>query len=247
MIHSTDGRTIWKELRQRTEGTCDRESCWLRQSFAAGIDDKELLHYTFAPRSPASWKKKPNEWLSSTDITSVMKRYEREHPDFEFLGPAPIDFDSADDSGPGCVWDEICKFNIDDCLKRGKYRIGFIFNTDPHYKNGSHWIAMFVNMTPGEENYIYYFDSNGDKCPKQIIALRRRIVAQGKDTETAAPIVFTNRDNAGTQHQQTDTECGMYCLYFITSLLTDRLPPDYFGKTIVRDRVVERHRKIFFS
>ena len=31
-------------------------------------------------------------------------------------------------------------------MKRGKTKIGIIFNTDPHDKPGQHWISMFINI-----------------------------------------------------------------------------------------------------
>ena len=51
---------------------------------------------------PESWKKKPNEWLSSVDITKVMKQYGSAYRDFEFLGPSPIDYDTHKYNGE-CV------------------------------------------------------------------------------------------------------------------------------------------------
>ena len=88
-----------------------------------------------------SYENNINEWLSSVDIESVMHQYEDIYPEFKFLGPSPIDFDSRIQFRR-CVCG--LKFNIDvNQLKDGKIKIAFIFNTDPHYKSGSHWIAMF--------------------------------------------------------------------------------------------------------
>lgn len=196
--------------------------------------------YVFAPKAPNSWDKHPNEWLTSTDITSVMKRYERQHPNFEFIGPAPIDFDSKDTNKNGCVWKELCEFSVKDCLNRKKTQIGIIFNTDPHYKSGSHWIAMFVNL---KKKFIYFFDSNGDPCPKQIDSLRKRIQTQAKEMRKS----LKYHSNVGFRHQQTTTECGMYCLYFIISLLTEKHGVDSFTSKKLGDSTMMRHRGVFFS
>ena len=40
-------------------------------------------------------EKNPQEWLSSDEITDVMKQYEDKYDNFVFLGPSPIDFESA--------------------------------------------------------------------------------------------------------------------------------------------------------
>jgi len=218
---------------------CDRESCWLRQNFIKNNLDKELTQYTFAPKSPASWKKNKNEWLSSVDIENVMKQYEKAFSNFTFLGPSPIDFDLKQMYGE-CVWEELCKFDLKQYISNGKTKIGIIFNTDPHYKDGSHWIAMFVDV---KKKYIFYFDSNGDAPPKEIIVLSERIKKQGK-------LLGINMEVTGNypkEHQQGNTECGMYTLYFISELVKDNKTPDYFKEHTITDHDMEELRTKFFN
>ena len=38
-------------------------------------------------------------------------------------------------------------------IMKGKTNIGIIFNLDPHYKQGSHWVAVFIKVRKKE---IYY-------------------------------------------------------------------------------------------
>jgi hypothetical protein len=212
----------------------------MAQEFAKRKSNSTEWKHIFAPKAPDSWKRNPTEWLTSTDITSVMKRYEAKYPQFEFIGPAPIDFDSPDSTRRGCVWKELCEFSVKDCIERDKMQIGIVFNTDPHYKSGSHWIAMFVDLKKG---FIYFFDSNGQPCPKQIDVLRKRIQSQAEDTGN----VLEYKSNVGTRHQQKNTECGVYCLYFISSLLTGKHGVDTFTSKKFRDQVMVKHRRVFFS
>ena len=51
-----------------------------------------------------------------------------------------------------------CKFDLKDYLKEGKNKIGIVFNMDPHYKSGSHWISLFINV---KKKVIFFFDSVG--------------------------------------------------------------------------------------
>ena len=46
-------------------------------------------------------------------------------------------------------------------------------------------------------------------------------------------------------HQHTDTECGMYCLYFIVSLLKNKHNFHYFKKKRIPDKHVENFRQIY--
>ena len=202
-IISNNSKEIWNELRKNMSNSCDRESCWLRSKFMEGKINNELLNYTFAPSSSNIWSS--NEWLSSVDIEGVMKQYEKYYKCFEFLGPSPIDFDDHKLYGE-CVWEELCKLNLSNMIKRGKNKIGIILNTDPHYKDGEHWIALFINI---KQKYIFYFDSNGNREPKEVLTLIKKLNNQGNSLGIKFDVLINK-----LEHQRTNSECGMYCLYF---------------------------------
>jgi len=239
MVTSNEPREIWESLKQRLKNVCNKESCWLKQNFASSGLDKEMLMYTFAPKSPDDWKKNPNEWLNSIDIENVMKQYEQTYSNFAFLGPSPIDFDVKQMYGE-CVWEELCKFDLKHYISNGKNKIGIIFNTDPHYKDGSHWIAMFIDV---KKKYIFYFDSNGDPAPKEIETLMQKIKHQADGLGIKMEIT----GNYPKEHQQGNTECGMYTLYFISELLKDHKTPEYFKQHTITDHDMEELRTKFFN
>ena len=107
------------------QDVCSNESCWLRQKFMEGNVNNEMMNYTFAPKSPKTWSNNPNEWLSSLEIESVMKQYEKYYKCFVFLGPSPIDFDSHKFFGE-CVWEELCNFNLEKLINKGIKKIGIV-------------------------------------------------------------------------------------------------------------------------
>lgn len=230
---------VWKELKMHMSNVCNNEQCWLKQSFVQNNLDNDLISYTFAPSSPSSWKKNRNEWLSSVDIEKVMKQYEKKYICFDFIGPSPIDFDSHVYKNE-CVWKELCEFNLSYYLSKGKNKIGIIFNTDPHYKDGSHWISLFINIRKG---FIFYFDSNGNPVPKEIKALVDRIIEQGK----LLNINLTFDQNYPTEHQYGNTECGMYSLYFIIQMLKDNHDINYFKNHRIKDEDMEELRGTYFN
>ena len=117
-IKTNDLKTIWAFLQENLQNVCDKESCWLNQKFV-DVKTSKALSESFAPVAPASWKKKPTEWLSSTDILKVMKQYEKAYKCFEFMGPSPIDYDTKQIYGE-CVWQELCEFNLQEQIKKGK-------------------------------------------------------------------------------------------------------------------------------
>jgi len=237
-IITNDSKEIHKNLTKYMGSVCNKESCWLKQNF---IDKKttEELTDSFAPETPKEWKKNPNEWLSSVDIMKVMKQYENAYKCFDFIGPSPIDFDTKMLYGE-CVWDELCNFDLSEQIKHGKTKIGIIFNTDPHNKPGQHWISMFINI---KKKKIFFFDSVGDKAPKEIMILVNRIIKQGKKLN----INIKFDQNHPVEHQYGDTECGIYSLFFISHMLEDKFTEHYMKTHILKDDYMHKFRKVYFN
>ena len=239
-IDTNNTKDIHSLLTKYLSSVCNKESCWLKQQFASE-KSTDLLFESFAPESPQEWKSNPNEWLSSLEINSVMKQYEKAYKCYEFIGPTPIDFDKKKLYGE-CVWEELCHFNLEQLIKNGKTKIGIIFNTDPHNKPGQHWISMFINIKTAT---IFFFDSVGDKAPKEIMKLVKRIKKQG--LEQNPKINFKFDENYPVEHQYGDTECGIYSIFFIVHLLEDKLSGHYFKTHILKDKYMENFRKIYFN
>ena len=43
---------------------------------------------------------------------------ENKYPNFQFIGPSPIDYDTRVDDSNKCVWNELCRFNLLDFLNQ---------------------------------------------------------------------------------------------------------------------------------
>jgi len=186
-----------------------------------------LAKQWFRPEMPAGWKSDPDMWLNSDDIRKVMEQYEEAFPHFKFLGPFPIDFAAPDPygvQGKKCLNTEMCELNMRKELLHNKTMIGIIYNTDPHYKGGSHWIANFLDIV---KKKCYYFDSYGMKPPKQIYRFMQWLGIQ----EPKISLAWNGR-----RFQYSNTECGMYCMYFLDRMIAGepflrfcrRSPPDKF-------------------
>lgn len=240
IIQTDDPKEIWTTIKSYYNKTCNKESCWIKQMVKNSKLEKELME-SFAPESPKDWKKNPNEWLSSVDIMQVMRQYERKYKCFDFMGPSPIDYDAHELHGK-CVWEELCHFKLTEQIKKGKTKIGVIFNTDPHYKGGSHWISLFINIKKGT---IFFFDSAGDKIPKQIMKFVNNIIEQGQLVNPK--INFKFDENHPVEHQYGNTECGIYSLFFIVHMLEDKITSHYLKTHILKDEYMENFRKVYFN
>jgi len=236
-INSNIPYIIWNKLYNNFKLLCKRESCWLKQEFLKNDLNKELLDYTFAPNKPKKWNLNPNEWLSSTDIIKVMRQYEYRWNCFNFIGPSPIDFENHYSNGK-CVWNELCKFSIIQEIKNGKNKIGIIFNTDPSYLPGSHWVSLFINIKKG---YIYFFDSTGNKPQKEIKKLVNRIKKEAKQINLNMKFIVNK-----IIHQKKNTECGIYALYSIVELLKDN-ETLLKTKQRIKDEYIQHFREIYYN
>ena len=166
-----------------------------------------------------------------------MKPVEHANKDFAFFGPSPIDFDKRLLFGQ-CVWNDICKMDLSALLQQGKTKLGFIFNIDPHHKSGSHWVAMYMDLNTGE---VTYLDSYGVEAPKEILALYERLRRQ------AAGIGRKLSFNAiSRRHQKGDSECGMYCLNFIISMLSGDVSAEDFEMKRIPDNRMRALRSKYF-
>lgn len=246
-INSNDPKEIWDFLNQNLKNVCEEEKCWLKQSFVDEQTKNKIKSLAFPPETPIEWRRDPNTWLTSVDITEVMSQYEKKYKCFKFIGPSPIDFDEKFKDTDKCVWEELCHFSLQKYLDNKVYKIGIIFNLDKHNEPGSHWVSLFINAKKG---FILYFDSTGEPIPPEIKKLVDRIIKQGVDVgdgvEKNHKIDFEFHQNR-KRHQKEDTECGMYSLFCIISMLKDARSVEFFKQSEIPDKKMENFRKIYFS
>ena len=241
-IVSKDPEIILKELREKN-AHCTTEMCWLHAVSDRGLREK-IQKEAFRPLQPAEWRKKPNAWLSNFDIDAVIQQYETAYPDFVFLGPTPIDFDTKKADGK-CVTEEICRLSLAKQWAAGKRKIGVIYNLDTSEGPGTHWMSMFIDMADPEP-YMFYFNSTAEPMPAEVRALMDRIQEQwlslpllkGSSKKKKPLIEYTSDDKV--EHQHSNTECGMYSLFFIITCLTRKVGGfQTLGSGLSREKIIE--------
>jgi hypothetical protein len=233
----TTGKQLWDKINKKMNQQCKSEICWLKQTFIKDTPLANELFDNFKPIMPKKWSQNKYEWLNTLEIRNVMKQYETKHKDFEFIGPVPIDFDTQFGFGQ-CVVNELCKINLYKLVNKGKSKIGVIFNLDKHYQTGSHWVAMYLDYNDG---HINYWDSYAAEPAKEITTLMSRLKNQASNNNKKLTIRINN-----TRHQYKNSECGVYCLYFITSLLNGKNFHDV-TKNIIDDDTMNSMRSNFFT
>ena len=205
-----------KELRSKVEGKLDtsapgKEYTFLQSLPLSDSEKKELAKKYLRPPAPKTWEDDPDMWLDSNNIAAVLNQYEESNPEFEFMGPFPIDFAAPDPYRGGsekkCLMNEICELRVQEAIKKGTKSIGIVYNLDPHFKSGSHWVANYIDIAG---HRCYYFDSYGMEPPPQVAKFMKWLTTQ----DPKMKLQYNRR-----RLQYSNTECGIYCIYMIIRML----------------------------
>jgi hypothetical protein len=86
-------------------------------------------------------------------------------------------------------------------------------NTDPHYKPGVHWVAIYVDARPGGDNSIEYYNSLADQPTRKIFEDLKEVAHMAHPTEH---LLF--KLNKIADQSDTSSNCG----YFASKFLIDR-------------------------
>ena len=79
--------------------------------------------------------------------------------------------------------------------------------------------------------------------PSQVKVFCDRVVKQAAELK----IDLTFDQNAPFAHQEGNTECGMYSLYLIVTLLKDAHSYTFFKNTKISDEAMEKMRDKYFN
>lgn len=207
------------------DNKCDTDYTWLPLSISSSMKKY------FRPFHSSEWNTRPNEWLSNFDIDSVLLQYNEVFPSFHYVTSSSIDYDTliGDDV---CVTQQLCSLDISTLYASGIRTVGIVFNLDKHTQPGSHWVTVCVSL---DQHIFAYIDSNGNPAPPSIRRLYHTIVKQA----TQANIIKTDDQlvyiENFTRYQTTNTECGMFCIYFLI-LAIYRFPIQTMIETMIQQR-----------
>jgi hypothetical protein len=203
---------------------------WIKEKFIKYMseDNKEMLeNVVFRPEGPQG----KFDWLSTLDINNVLTQYENKYSDFKFLGAVPMDFNDLD-------YLPFKNIDFDDFYKNNIYRIGVIFNLDESYKSGSHWVSLFIDLKKGQ---IYYSDSYGIRPENRVVNFMNKIENYLKKKGIYNIDIKHNK----IQHQQGNSECGVYSINFILRLLKGKTFEHITRKRLTDNKVNKCRLKYF--
>lgn len=283
ILTANDAHGIYNQFRVHFGKMCSRgkERCWLKKAGLTETHYKRIFN-NLKPEQPDEWKKNPHTWLSNFDIEAVLRDYEwldedeTKPSDFVLLGPTPINI--YDKRHGHCVEDSLCHLKLDHIYNNKPYlgfhgfrghgpkktKIGIVFNTDKDNEDGEHWISLFVDLGP--QPFILFFDSTGNDPPPEVVKLIADIQKQAmtrlkkrfvmKPSSDVRPKAIIENE---VQHQSKNTECGIYALFFLITMLTGRnllngramtvqQRIDFFTQDVVlEDDFIAKFRDVLFA
>jgi hypothetical protein len=242
IIIKNNKKYLIKELTSRLKDVCKSQVCWLNLNFVKLLNDKDIQEYTFRPVGPRDVR----DWLSTLDIDNIINQYYKIYFDFIFFGAIPIDFDDLPQLG-------IKDLDFNKLINDKKTKIGIVFNLDEHYKSGSHWVALYADIDPNKDNYIYYFDSYGIPPEKRIKILIDRIYnfcsnnKQSFKKQNGGKLnKIVKYEYNNIRHQFKGSECGVYSINFILRLLKGEKFKD-ITTNITTDDEISKCRQVYFN
>jgi len=227
------------------------ELCLVKKASTRNNNIKFIYEKSFLPEAPETWKFKKDVWLTNHDINNVMRQYEDAHKHFKFLNAVPLNFN--DQHVCGTFYFDFCNLK----LEKDKTCYAIVVNLSKYGESGSHWVAYIINI---KKKCAFYFDSGGAKMhdsnviPSSVIALHKKfkdliklqeegrirnkndITNVDKKIESAKKRIdriMTLKYNK-QRYQTSNTECGIFCIAFITLCLNSKNKCDY---EVICDRI----------
>lgn len=234
-------KNIIEKIPEESRKLCEKgqDHCLIDKIVGLSEQDKKYYRSLLRPRYPQEWKNDPDTWLDNFQIESVLQQYAQDYTFFKFLGVQPIDFSAPDPytKEKKCLSEIMCNIQLQREYDAGYRGLAAVFNLDPHFKGGSHWVALYINIKNIRHPKICYFDSYGMKTPRLIARLMKSFLLQNKNCE----LCYNAR-----RFQYSNTECGMYSMFFIIAMISG-ISFKEFCRRAIPDKDMYELRRILFQ
>ena len=243
---------------------CASESCLLRapefQQFVVKrrlVPGARTLTRELELRFKARGPRDSLDLLSNYNLDETLQRWGRVFPTFFPCPFAMMDFDSNGDyfgeaSMPAILEGRVTADLGTERARRPFNCFGCVVNTDTSSGPGKHWVAVFVDCRPEGAGpwTVEYFNSAGRPPPKPMVKWMERTAARlteyraNKHDSPAgagvATVAVTDVD-----HQESQTECGLYALFYIRRRL-EGAPYQMFVDQLIPDDAMTTFRRHVF-
>jgi hypothetical protein len=239
---------------------CNSESCVITHpSFQQFVTtrpqlavSRDTLKYELASQFKTSGPRDSLALLSNYNIDETLQRWARVFPEFFPCPFAMIDFDSNGDLFGSVNLASVFEGRVETDLGPGFRSVrrrancfGCVVNTDTSSGPGKHWVAVFVDARPTNLKIpwtVEYFNSAGNPPPRPMVHWMERMRDELEHYRQGPVITVPVTD---MDHQDSQTECGLYALFYIRRRL-ENTPYDFFYEQRVPDAAMTIFRQHIF-
>jgi hypothetical protein len=231
---------------------------------------KKVLVQSFKPKGP----RKSVAWLDNVNIDTTLAIWAR-NPKFSDFYPYSmnmVDFEGAryyqdfNRSPPAPEYKgSLALIDIFDILEgkvpvpqgpgfpdvyRPCRRMACVLNTDTSQGGGEHWVCLFIDCSSTKKPWsIEYFNSSGNFPMNPVIrfmySTEKKLCEYQKKKKMEHVGVEVIESVAVSPHQKSNTECGMYCLFYIFKRLEGE-SYEYFQRNRIEDGWMVKFREYCF-
>jgi hypothetical protein len=235
--------TVKKDLK------CNTEECILKNPLFVKDEIKSIVNESLdriKPEGPAN----STRLLNNENIDNVLKKLTKQHTCFYHMDFQMIDFAGEKNySGEWAIKNNrkispthLGKIDMTkDVVTEGYKTFGVVMNTDVRTGGGIHWFSLFCDFRTTPYT-VEYFNSSGNKPVKQIQDWLIKTEENLKSAGHNAKVVVLS----GLSHQKSETECGLYSLYYIWNRIK-KVPAENFQQKKVPDSMMYAFRKQCFK
>lgn len=239
-IKHTDKGKIIEDAKRKVGAKTESELLTtdiVRRALGAAADREKELR--MKPHGPAN----STEWFSNDDIDKNLAQWSVR---FKHFKPIPFQFINFLERET-----ELAMLDLNDEYKRGIRCIGCILNS-ASAPPGKHWMATFIDMrAPPKSNEpwsVEFFNSSGNPPVTGVVMWMLKMAGSLSDARTSNggdPAKVERVVVSRVKHQQSNSECGPYCMYYIWSRLKGK-PWKKFSTTPIPDAKVTKFRTHLF-
>lgn len=225
---------------------CDSEACVLSNATVKAGIGNDVVNRELAVKFKETGPRNSSDWLSNVNIDKTLQKWAVEYDNLFVYPFCMSDFYKTHGSLATIKICDILDGKVPVKTAAGNMtrpckRMCCVLNTDVSTGRGIHWVCLFVDCT-GPAISIEYWNSAGNppfiNATKWMEQARAELMACTK--KQVNTVLVTS-----VPHQESDSECGVYVLFYIRKRL-EGTSYQYFMDKRIPDSEMSEFRKYLF-
>jgi hypothetical protein len=223
----------------------------------AEVGGVNVLDVEIARRFKTKGPRDSTQLLSNFNIDGVLQEWAAAHKDFYNFSFNMMDFERSGGSLARTDAASILEGrapqnlgNMGGTVRRPCTTFACVLNTDVSTGRGKHWVAVFGDCRGGGDWTVEYFNSAGNPPPAPVTRWLEETASRLSTHRSSHPRRYGSGavdpvTLSDVRHQNSQTECGLYALFYIRRRL-EGAPLSEFRETRIPDVSMTAFRKHVF-